>query len=227
MASSGVRIVPCHEEMRPHRRVRTFIPSPEFFLALTALEDYPLPRRIWTISMNSELASSGSTPILAGLAAILALACLAVAIRSADIGAPMLGDIVSFDNGTSAPASGIGSTGHPAAVPATSGDLRFAPITAIIAGTGGMTCVLDPAIMDGNGGSFLVAGMDGAPNPSPFRIHWLGGATSLPGTDCGTDTEIMLDKQSIHNLAVTAGGVGAGPNKSPIVEFPSLDANMM
>ena len=46
--------------------------------------------------------------------------------------------------------------------------------------------------------------------PPVYRVHWAGGPTDMGSTDCGTITDIMLERTDLMRLANVAGGFSSG-----------------
>jgi len=72
----------------------------------------------------------------------------------------------------------------------------------------GQPCVLDATTIRATGGSLLVLERIRADRLS-FRLHWTGPRTAEGPDDCGTATDLWLDKRDVTALVNAAGGYGA------------------
>ena len=121
------------------------------------------------------------------LAAVTGVACLAHLVAALG---PSVGDIIAFDPVRTGALDS--QTRLPAKRPGRAG------------------CVLDVGIIQRSGGS-LVVEQRGAGEDRLYRAHWAGHRTSEDGTDCGSDTDVMLSGGDIGILAIAAGGLGLYP----------------
>jgi hypothetical protein len=126
------------------------------------------------------------TAVLASLIAALLASSVAVvsAARTIDIG-PKVGDILVFRQGARVPA-----------------DWEFTVTTA----ESGTTCNLKPESMAADGGSLVVE--QRFQTPRAFQVHWAGGRTSAPGSDCGTNAELIVPGEDLQLLTNAVGGAG-------------------
>ena len=125
------------------------------------------------------------------LAVVVALAGLAGAVKIAQSAVnfgPAVGDIITFDPGTSLP--------------------RDLHTQITVARTGQDECVLDLEAMHRNGGSLIVEQRNPAA-ASHYWVHWAGRRSSDGPQDCGTTADLALDDSNLDLLAMAAGGWGA------------------
>ena len=70
----------------------------------------------------------------------------------------------------------------------------------------GTTCNLKPESMASDGGSLVVE--QRFQTPRAFQVHWAGGRTSAPGSDCGTSAELIVPGEDLQLLTNAVGGAG-------------------
>ena len=70
-------------------------------------------------------------------------------------------------------------------------------------------CNLTPNVMAVHGGSLVIEARR-LTRPPVYRVHWAGGPTDMGSTDCGTITDIMLERTDLMRLANVAGGFSSG-----------------
>jgi hypothetical protein len=76
------------------------------------------------------------------------------------------------------------------------------------------TCALDTGVMAASNGSLFVEARSSGVVRG-FRVHWAGGPTSTGESDCGPNSELMLNAHQLEELAATAGGFGVSPSRGP------------
>jgi hypothetical protein len=70
-------------------------------------------------------------------------------------------------------------------------------------------CVLSPGVMALHGGSLIIEARR-LSTPPAYRVHWAGGHTSAGVGDCGTQADLVLERNELMRLANVAGGVSNG-----------------
>ena len=60
--------------------------------------------------------------------------------------------------------------------------------------------------MASDGGSLVVE--QRFQTPRAFQVHWAGGRTSGPGSDCGTSAELIVPGEDLQLLTNAVGGAG-------------------
>jgi hypothetical protein len=135
-------------------------------------------------------ASEGSGDLLRNvvlgslIAAILASSVAVVsAARTLDL-APGVGDILVFKQGARMP-----------------DDWQFTANN-----NDALACTLDPSVMAKAGGSLVVE--ERLDDSRAYRVHWAGGATSGHVTNCGSDVDLVLQREDLQLLSNAVGGPG-------------------
>jgi hypothetical protein len=133
-------------------------------------------------------------PVLAAIV-IMITGCLSTfLVLRMDEFRPKVGDIVAFKPGSedtdmwqiTIPATAVSAIGSPLA-----------------------ECSLDPNVMEANGGSLVVEGVEDKP-ALQYRVHWAGSATAKINGDCGQSANLVLSRTDLQRLANAAGGFGVG-----------------
>jgi hypothetical protein len=74
---------------------------------------------------------------------------------------------------------------------------------------GGRRCTLSPGVMALRGGSFVIEARR-LSRPPVYRVHWAGGRTDAGSDDCGTSSDLVLERTELMRLANVAGGFSSG-----------------
>jgi hypothetical protein len=130
-------------------------------------------------------AGIGRAAVLGTLIGLLLAGSVAMvsAARTLDI-APKVGDILVFKHGARMP-----------------DDWDFTVTT-----SSAVACVLTPAAMASEGGSLVVEGR--LDNGRIYHVHWAGGRTSNGPTDCGRNTDLVMNREEVQLLSNAVGGPG-------------------
>ena len=142
-----------------------------------------------------------------GLAAGLALAFLALsgAVLAQEIDAlkPGVGDIIDFhaDGRVSQDAQS---------------NFRVQVNLSDVAVKPSKTCVLDIHTMLASRGSIVVEARE---EPSLYRVHWAGGATSPASSNCGNASEFLVNAETLVRLANMVGGFGVHDTRQPMLRL--------
>ena len=73
---------------------------------------------------------------------------------------------------------------------------------------GGRHCTLSPGVMALRGGSFVIEARR-LSRPPVYRVHWAGSRTDAGANDCGTSSDLVLERTELMRLANVAGGLVA------------------
>ena len=119
-----------------------------------------------------------------------------------------VGDIIDFDRGTlNSPNPQLG--------------VRVDVALSDWLTTPAKTCTLDTQTMMGARGSLIVEARE---QPSIYRVHWAGRATSASASNCGEDAELLISADPLARLANVVDGFGLRDAKQPMPAFPESAA---